>query len=87
MQFSDSLKKQDTSCWVSENMVKAGWRKSLLENDFFTLRRDGELGAMAVTHVDGMLLTRDRSLEIKKLGAWTVSPMDRALWKFQISWS
>ena len=41
-----------------ESLVREGWRRSLLEDAFFTLRRDGQLVAMSVTHV----LANDDSL-------------------------
>jgi len=46
--------------WIalSGAMAKAGWKRSLLEDAFFTLRRGGQLVAMAVTHVDDLLLAR-----------------------------
>ena len=48
---------------LSESMERAGWRRSLLEDAFFTLRKGEKLFAMAVTHVDDMLLARLRHLK------------------------
>ena len=47
---------------LAESMEKAGWQRSLLEDAFFTLRKGERLIAMAVTHVDDMLLARRREL-------------------------
>ena len=46
--------------WIalSEAIIGAGWQQSLLEPALFTLRRGGYLVAMAVSHVDDVLLAR-----------------------------
>jgi hypothetical protein len=52
--------------WLAllESFVSSGWVQSLLEPALFTMRRAGQLIAMAVTHVDDVLLARMPKLDI-----------------------
>jgi hypothetical protein len=47
-----------------ESFMDSGWVQSLLEPALFTMRREGQLVAMAVTHVDDVLLARMPNLDI-----------------------